>query len=68
MSVNDRSEQPAEHRPRRVITTSEASPERLEAEPDTFVRLTIAQAEQLRRIEADSRDAARAVTASRAKD
>jgi hypothetical protein len=51
-----------------VITTSEASLERLEAEPDTLVRLTIAQAEQLRRIEADARDAARAVTASRAKD
>ena len=68
MSVHDRSEQPEEHRPRRVITTSEASLERLEAEPETCVRLSIAQAEQLRRIEADARDAARAMTASRAED
>jgi hypothetical protein len=68
MSVHDRSEQPAEHRPRRVITTAEASPERLEAEPETVVRLTIAQAEQLRRIEADARDPARAVAGSRARD
>ncbi|HEX5224466.1 MAG TPA: hypothetical protein VFW29_04995 [Solirubrobacteraceae bacterium] len=68
MSVHERSENPEGHRPRRVITTSEASLERLDAERDTVVRLTIPQAEQLRRIEADARDGARAATALRAGD
>jgi hypothetical protein len=68
MNVHETSEQPEAPRPRRVITTSEASLERLEAEPDTVVRLSIAQSEQLRRIEADAREAARALAASRAED